>query len=364
MPRSEDPRRMTRAILLMSSLALVVSATGAEPIQAPRPALSDGQPAAGKFVKQIAEEYRGTNVYHALYLPLNWQPGANYPVIVEFAPNLYPQGHVTGRVDDCRMGYWLSGGRDFIWVVMPFVNSLKKENQIQWWGDEDATALYCRTNLRRICEQFGGDPNAVIVTGFSRGAIACGYIGLRDEAIADIWLGFLPHSHIDGGRFTANGARERLARVRGRPTFITYGSDDNGKPESLKGAAILTELKFPIEQRELAGIGHEDGWLERDTPTRSDMRAWLQTVLKTRPGTHTLRGRVVDSAGNGIAGVRVQCGSWHGAFTNADGRYEIPSLVSGTRALSTTKTGFLITMQSVEIVIDQSDVTAPDIVAK
>ena len=345
------------------ALMLLVSVVGAEEPQAPRPALTQGTPAAGLFVKQVADEYRGTNVYHAVYLPTNWKPGERYPVIVEYAPNLYPQGKVSGRVDDCRMGFWLSAGRDFIWVVMPYVNSVKNENQIQWWGDEDATVRYCTTNLRRICEQFGGDPNAVFLTGFSRGAIACGYIGLRDESIADIWLGFLPHSHIDGGKFTVAGSHERLARIRGRATFITYGSDDNGKPESLKGAAILSEMKFPFIQREVAGVGHEDGWLERESPVRNDMRAWLQEILKTRPGTHTLRGRVVDAGGNGIAGVRVQCGPWHWAFTQADGRYEIPSLVAGDRFLKASKTGFTFP-EPREIPIQRDDISAGDIVAK
>ncbi len=324
----------------------------------------DGVPLPGKFVKQVADEYVGTQVHHALYLPTNWERGKTYPVIVEYAPNVYPQGHYSGRVEDCRMGYWLSAGHDFIWVVMPYVNSATKENQIQWWGDENATVLYCTTNLRRICERFGGDPNSVFVTGFSRGAIACGYIGLRDESIADIWLGFLPHSHIDGGRYTTTGARERLARVRGRATFITFGSNDNGKPESLKGAAILSELKFPFEQRELAGTGHEDHWLERDSPTRRDMRTWLAEILKTRPGTHTLRGRVVDSAGKGIEGVRVQCGNWHWAITDADGRYAIASLVAGKRAMIATKTGVTFSSDLGEIEMDQQDVSANDIVAK
>ncbi len=31
----------------------------------------------------------------------------------------------------------------------------EKKNQLKWWGDEDATTKYCRTNLKRICEEFG-----------------------------------------------------------------------------------------------------------------------------------------------------------------------------------------------------------------
>ncbi len=243
-----------------------------------RPPMTDDEPAPGKFVRQIAEEYRGTNVHHALYLPMNWRPGAAHPVIVEYAPNQCAD--FTGRVEDCRLGFYQSGGRDFIWAVMPYVDSVKRENAPTWWGDEEATAEYCVTNLRRICKRYGGDPNSVFLTGFSRGAIACSYIGLRDETIAGLWLAFLPHSHIDGGRFTETGARERLARTRGRATFVTYGSEDDGRHESPKGAGILRGMGFPVVDRDLPGVAHTDRWIEHDCPVRREMRAWIAEVLR------------------------------------------------------------------------------------
>ena len=51
------------------------------------PIMTEGRPAAGKFVKQVAPEYQGTEVYHALYLPTDWVAGKLYPVIVEYAGN-------------------------------------------------------------------------------------------------------------------------------------------------------------------------------------------------------------------------------------------------------------------------------------
>jgi len=316
----------------------------------------EGEPAPGKFVKQVAEEYRGTQVYHALYLPTNWRPGATYPVIVEYPPNKYRE--LAGRVEECRLGFHQSGGRDFLWVAMPFVDSAKKENAPWLWGDEKATADYCLTNLRRICERYGGDPSAVFLTGFSRGAIACGYIGLRDEAMADVWLAFLPHSHTDGGAFTPKGAKERLARTRGRPTFATYGSQDSGAPHSRKGIAILRELGFPFVERELPNLAHTDRWIEQDCPVRREMRAWMAGVLKDRPGTHTLRGRVVDPEGRAIAGVRVQCGTWHWAVTDADGGYTIPSLTPGRRRLVASKPGLAFAPAVQEVSIAGEDALA------
>ena len=329
-----------------------------------RPAMTDGEAAPGKWVRQYADEYRGTRVFHALYLPTNWRPGGKYPVIVEYAPNQWAPARLTGKVEDCRMGFYLAAGRDFIWVVMPYVDPVKKENVVLWWGDEDATVKYCVANLRRICEQYGGDQNAVFITGFSRGAIACGYLGLRDETAADIWLAFLPHSHIDGGRFTPKGARERLARTRGRATFVTCGSKDDGRNESPKGAAILRELKFPVVEREIAGLEHTDLWIEKDSPTRREMREWIAEVLRKRPGTHAVRGRVVDADGKGIAGVHVQCGNWHWSVTGADGRYEIPSLVPGSRKLVPTKPGMTFAPARQEIAVEGRDVAAEPFTAK
>lgn len=329
---------------------------GAEPV---RPPLTEGEPSPGKFVRQQSPEFRGSGIYHGLYLPANWQPGRTYPVIVEYAPNRWEA--LTGKVDDCRLGFYLSGGRDFIWLILPYVDPVKKENVVWWWGSEDATIEYCLANLRRTCEQYGGDPNAVLFTGFSRGAIAAGYLALRNDTIADVWLGFLPHSHIDGGRFTPDGARERLARTRERPTFITYGSDDDGQNESPKGARILRELGFPVVERELAGLKHTDRFLEIDSPIRREMREWIADVLKRRPGTWTVRGRVVDRSGRGIPGVRVHCGHWHWSLTDAEGRYAIPSLVSGRRPLIATKVGWQFAPFPSELTVESKDVTAEPI---
>jgi predicted esterase len=329
-----------------------LSDSQAEPV---RPPLTEGEPSPGKFVRQQSPEFRGSGVYHGLYLPTNWQPGHSYPVIVEYAPNRWES--LTGKVDDCRLGFYLSGGRDFIWLVLPYVDPVKKENVVWWWGSEDATIEYCLRNLRRTCEQYGGDPNAVLFTGFSRGAIAAGYLALRNDTIADVWLGFLPHSHIDGGRFTPDGARERLARTRGRPTFITYGSDDDGKNESPKGARLLRELGFPVVERELESLKHTDRFLEMDSPIRREMRQWIADVLKRRPGTWTVRGRVVDRAGRGIPGVRVQCGHWHWSLTDAEGCYAIPALVSGCRSLVATKSGWQLALFPGEVTVEGQDVT-------
>ena len=152
------------------------------------PAMTDGPPAPGKRVRAVAVEYEGTEVHHALYLPTDWERGKTYPVIVEYAGNGGYRNSFgdacTGKVDDCNLGYGMSGGRGFIWVCLPYVSIDRKCNQLQWWGDVAATVRYCTSVVPRVCEEYGGDPSQVFVTGFSRGSIACNFIGLHNDDIA------------------------------------------------------------------------------------------------------------------------------------------------------------------------------------
>jgi len=113
-----------------------------------------------------APEYAGTGVHHMLYLPPDWQAdwktrGRSWPVIVEYTGNKAPTLGSTGLVEDAALGFGVSGGR-FIWVVLPYVSKTHVQNEVTWWGDEEATAAYAKTNVPRICAQFGGDTRAVI----------------------------------------------------------------------------------------------------------------------------------------------------------------------------------------------------------
>jgi len=60
------------------------------------PAMTTEAPGAGRRVKMTLPAYRGTEVYHALYLPSDWQAGRRYPVIVEYAGN----GSYSNRYGD------------------------------------------------------------------------------------------------------------------------------------------------------------------------------------------------------------------------------------------------------------------------
>ncbi len=77
------------------------------------PEMTHDEPAAGRRVHQVAPEYSGTEVYHALYLPVDWEPGKSYPVIIEYTGNRFAECCSSGEVKDANLGYGLTGGKGF-----------------------------------------------------------------------------------------------------------------------------------------------------------------------------------------------------------------------------------------------------------
>ena len=68
------------------------------------PPMVEGEPGAGLRVRQVAPEYIGTEVHHALYLPVDWKPGELYPVIVEYTGNYFPPSNSSGKIEDANLG--------------------------------------------------------------------------------------------------------------------------------------------------------------------------------------------------------------------------------------------------------------------
>jgi len=244
------------------------------------PVMTDDAPAAGKRVRQQNKTYQGTGVYHVLYLPTDWQAGKKYPVIVEYAGNQYKQG--PGTPESSNLGYGISAGRGVIWVCMPYVNSEKKINQTKWWGDVHATLDYCKHTVRRICNEYGGDPERVFIAGFSRGAIACNFLGLHDDEIASLWRGFICHSHYDGVRrwgypgSDRKSAAKRIQRLGRRPQFISQERSVDQTKKYLDEVYPKGNFTFVP----LPGIEHTDTWVLYDSPERKKLRDWFERVLK------------------------------------------------------------------------------------
>jgi len=184
------------------------------------PKVTTGEPAPGNRVLQALPAYKNSEVRHALYLPTDWEKGKTYPVIAEYAGN-----SMTVKMGVSEQGYGISGGKGFLWVCLPFVSKDGKKDERKWWGDPDKTAAYARAVIEDLCENWGGDRNAVILTGHSRGAIACNLIGLRDDETAKLWRAMVPVSHYDNLPGTQTPAEfkrntERLRRLGATPQFV------------------------------------------------------------------------------------------------------------------------------------------------
>lgn len=251
-------------------------------------------PKAGVRLQDTLPAWQGSRVYHALYLPRDWKPERQrqrrhrYPVIVEYAGN----GNYRNRYGDVSegvpegssLGYGLSGGERHLWLCLPYIDSAARAIQINWWGDIAATLAYCEEAIERVCAQFGGDPARVLLCGFSRGAIACNFLGLHNDRIARLWRAFFCYSHYDGVRTNwpyegvdRAAALARLRRLHGRPQFIIH---EGGSVDPAREYLAATGVKGRFTFQPLSFRNHNDQWVLRDIPERRIARQWLAGVMR------------------------------------------------------------------------------------
>lgn len=284
-------RPLHMAVVFASFSLVVTTAISAEDQLGIEPDLEvpdvvDGPPRPGKRVRQQLPRYGQTDVYHLLYLPREWEPGRTYPVVVEYAGNKWRDS--AGTVEGSSLGYGLTGGTEAIWICMPFVNSKEMRNQETWWGDVEATVAYCQATVDLVCSDFGGDRKRLYIAGFSRGAIACNYIGLHNDDIAKLWRGFICHSHYDGlrkwiyPRSDEAAAVERLKRLRGRPQFISHENSVAPTREYLRRVCPNGDFTFVS----LPATPHTDTWVLKDSPERRKLRTWFRETLHSPDEMH------------------------------------------------------------------------------
>lgn len=255
------------------------------------PPIIDAIPTQGKRVYVFASSNKENGVYHCLYLPTDWKPSQSYPLLVEFGGNQHTGklGDVsTGLPEDCSLGFGLSAGTGFIWVSLPFLDNSGTKVCKTWWGDPpdfnpQPTMDYCVKTVNSICEQYGADRNRMILCGFSRGAIACNYLGLHDEQIAKLWKGFFVYSHYDGvrqwpfKRGETSEAMKRLERLQGRKQFVC-DEDLAG----LKRTELLISSAVKDGNVTMVSTGfqnHSDKWILRPSTAREQAREWLSKVV-------------------------------------------------------------------------------------
>jgi hypothetical protein len=286
--------------MLLMMPGVVLSADGLQ-----LPPTETGSPAPGHRVSVVTPEYAGTDVHHTLYLPPDWTAEwkttkRTWPVIVELTGNLSPGAGSTGRVDDAGLGFGISQGK-FIWIVLPYIAVDHKQNQLTWWGDVSATVEYAKKNIPQSCETYGGNPDQVLLCGFSRGAIGVNFIGLHDNEIAKLWCGLISHDHYDGvlewkgtdwGSPLEKYQREaltRLKRLGSKPALIMQAPSTKLTRDYLQSRYSLEHITFidvdmkpifPTFPNDYAINPHNDRWLLVPGEQQNQVHVWLDAVLK------------------------------------------------------------------------------------
>lgn len=323
------------------------------------PEMTNNKPKAGLRVKVVPEEYEGTGVYYSLYLPEAYKVGKKYPVIVEYTGNEWKTSGSTGEVKDANLGFAIAKKLGAIWVVLPYI---KEKNSVKtWWGNEDETITFALNNIRQICMNFGGNPSEIFICGFSRGAIGVNYLGLYNEQIADVWLGFFSHDHYDGvkewkGKVWGSplisyrkAATTRFKRIKGRRCLISQGIQKGETNSATKryieeyGLDKFAEIQYnfvPITSiisnipSEFIPHRHTDKWLLFESEYADFVFDWFKQTIKTKPNTYSVRGKVKTSKGNPVSGLIVESGKTHFSMTNENGDYTLKGLVAGNRTVS------------------------------
>jgi hypothetical protein len=239
------------------------------------PIVEDGPPAPGRRVPyRPLPSGPGIETPPAAFLslPSDWQPGGSHPVVVEYPGNIFFTSacYSTGRPEQCVIGYGMTRGRGAIWISLPFVDARGHVAE-NGWGDPDRTAEFCVATVEGVCERFSGDRDRLVLTGFSRGAIACGFIGLRNDRIAALWKGLHCCQHYDGDGWngaTLDGAIERASRFRGASVFHTDNSADKVKP-------VTDALRVPVTFVS-SGLGaHSCAMFLDDRESTRRLRDWF-----------------------------------------------------------------------------------------
>jgi hypothetical protein len=257
------------------------------------PEVTQGAPKAGHRVPGTATGWDATRIHHLLYLPTDWSPSETFPVLVEWTGNQYksPSGDTcSGEPEGGKLGFGITGGRGAVWLTLPYLDDAGKQMVATWWGNAPAhdpkpTLAYCRAAVDEVCARFRGDPNRVVLAGFSRGSIATNYLGLHDDETARLWRGFVCYSHYDGvvrWRYPGSdveSAVSRLRRLGGRPQFVCGENANAAQTQSF------------LEKNDLLAFGaftfcstgfrnHDDAWILRPSQARDRLRAWFWETLR------------------------------------------------------------------------------------
>ncbi len=109
----------------------------------------------------------------------------------------------------------------------------------------------------------------MLLDGFSRGAIACGYLGLHDDETSALWTALFAYSHFDGGIKTwpypppTVPAPLPPPAPRQPPVFICAEGTKPKKPKK-----SLRRCPKPYDLPVHRFRNHNDAWILRPSPAR------------------------------------------------------------------------------------------------
>lgn len=249
------------------------------------PKTEEGAPQAGKRVRVYLDDHPG--VYYVLYLPYNFDQSQAWPVIFESPgnPSGTPIGSLSGLPDDIYMGYGLSKGYDYIWVSAPFLNETGDKVQAGWWGRDAQGAPTTTVNfwlaiLDDLHRKFKIRDDAIVIAGFSRGAIADSYIGNWNDEISAKWTGYFGHAHFDGSVWGGYDYPQRLARIGHRKVLLTFGDQDTAKDVSLLAYDQLKKDGAEVEFIEVPCLTHTPHWILENSQASDEARVWLKNLTQ------------------------------------------------------------------------------------
>jgi hypothetical protein len=245
------------------------------------PPVEEGVPEPGRRVRFRLPGDAPDGLYSVLHLPEDWKPGSTFPVIAEWPGNLFfvPGCYSTGLPEQCVIGHGIAKGRGVICLGLPFVDRARPGPVEDGWGNPEETAAHAVRMVEEICTRFGGDRHNILATGFSRGALACGFIGLRDDRIAALWKGIHACQHSDGDGWrgaTLDGALERAKRFRGGAVFQTDNSPKAFGP-------VMEAMGAPVTYAS-SGLGaHATAMFLDDRPSTVLLRSWFRKLVAPSP---------------------------------------------------------------------------------
>ena len=241
------------------------------------PEVTDESPAPGRRVRVRLAGERQPALHAVLHLPEDWTPGRRWPLVVEYPGNLFhvPGCRSPGLPEQGVIAAGMTLGRGSICLGLPFVDRRAGRIAESGWGNPDETVAYALAMMAQVRDAWGADPANTVLTGFSRGALACGYIGLRDDRIAAWWKGFHACQHYDGDGWngaTWEGAMERARRFRGRSVFQTDNSAERFQP-------LMDAMSVPATFVR-SGLGaHATAMFLDDRPSTRQLRAWYRDLI-------------------------------------------------------------------------------------